>query len=145
MRFPDIPFMKRVFDLIRDDKNSPIADQLEIIDYVMDNPNNLNFYNGILKTDAELDPDLKPPPPVDPFHTGVNPPDGPPNTYSNMIAAALGPFKQALVENFDVGWENLMQWDEHSTRDYMAFVMDPPYPDDVSLGFNFLVCLNINM
>jgi monoamine oxidase len=131
MRFPDIPFMKRVFDLIRDDKNSPIADQLEIIDYVMDNPNNLNFYNGILKTDAELDPDLKPPPPVDPFHTGVNPPDGPPNTYSNMIAAALGPFKQALVENFDVGWENLMQWDEHSTRDYMAFVMDPPYPDDI--------------
>ena len=59
MRFPDIPFMKPVFDLIMG-PTSPIAGMLTIIPYVMNNPNDLSFYNGIIKTSAELNVDLHP-------------------------------------------------------------------------------------
>jgi len=121
MRFPDIPFMKPVFDLILRNPNSPIAGMLDVIPYVMDNPNNLSFYNGIIKTDAELGIA----PSLDPFNTGVNPPD----TVSGMVGATLGEFKAKLeVPPFIDGWNFLMQFDEYSTRDYIAFV-NPKYSD----------------
>ena len=48
MRFPDkFPFMKLVFDLILRDKNSLDT----IIPYVM---HNLNYFNDIIETNAEL-------------------------------------------------------------------------------------------
>jgi hypothetical protein len=125
MRFPDIPFMKPVFDLILRNKESPIHGMLDVIPYVMDNSNNLNFYNGIIKTDTELG--VKPPP-LDPFCTGVNPPD----TVSNMVQAAIGDFKTRLkTPPFADGWEYLMQFDQFSTRDYIALV-NPKYSDAVS-------------
>jgi monoamine oxidase len=121
MRFPDIPFMKPVFDLIMG-PTSPIAGMLTIIPYVMNNPNDLSFYNGIIKTSAELNVE---PPPLDPFNTGVNPPD----TVSNMIQAAIGDFKVRLrTPPFANGWNYLMQFEEYSTRDYMALV-NPRYSD----------------
>jgi hypothetical protein len=124
MRFPDIPFMKPVFDLILRNPKSPIAGMLKVIPYVMDNPNNLSFYNGIIKTDAELGS----PSPLDPFNTGVNPPD----TVSNMVQAAIGGFKAKLKEKpFVDGWNFLMEFDEYSTRDYIAFV-NPKYADPVN-------------
>lgn len=123
MRYPDIPFMKRVFDLIRDNLNSPIAGMLNITPYVLSNRSNLNFFNGIIKTDAELDTD---PPPLDPFDTGVNPP----NTVSNMVEEAIGHFIEAFRQSFDDGFKYLMEFDRHSTRTYMAFVR-PQYSDKV--------------
>jgi len=121
MRFPDIPFMKPVFDLILRNPKSPIAGMLDVIPYVLDNDQNLNFYNGIIKTDAEVAASAS----LDPFDTGVNPPD----TVSNMVKAAIGDFKDRLEKEFDEGWEYLMTFDEYSTRDYMAFV-NPKYPDN---------------
>ncbi|KIM75171.1 hypothetical protein PILCRDRAFT_827593 [Piloderma croceum F 1598] len=122
MRFPDIPFMKPVFDLILRNPKSPIHGMLDVIPYVMNNLNNLNFYNGIIKTDGELNGN---PPPLDPFNTGVNPPD----TVSNMAKAAIGDFKTRLkTPPFAAGWEYLMQFDQFSTRDYIALV-NPKYSD----------------
>lgn len=129
MRFPDITFMTPVFQLIRDNKNSPIANMLTIIPYVMDNDQNLNYFNGIIKTDAEVRSDPSP----DPFDTGVNPP----GTVSQMVNATIGGFKAALITNFNNGWVNLMNFDEYSMRDYIAFApVGPQYKDhdDVSLG-----------
>ena len=84
MRFPDIPFMKSVFDLILREKNSLVAGIPIIIPYVLDNPNNLNFFNGIVKTNAQLNVKSLPP---DAFDTG-----GHPDTVSNMIHVAMGDF-----------------------------------------------------
>jgi hypothetical protein len=125
MRFPDIPFMKPIFDLILRNPRSPIAGMLEIMPYVIDNPNNLNFYNGIIKTNAELQEN---PPPLDPFKTGIDPP----NTVSNMMQAAIGDLKAKFqTPPFDDGWDYLMQFDHYSTRNYIALVK-PKYADAVS-------------
>ena len=128
MRFPKIPFMQPVFDLIVKNKKNPcpsIPGMLTVIPYVMDNPHNLSFYNGIIKTDAELD--VKPPP-LDPFNTGIDPP----GTVSDMVNAAIGDFKAQLeTPPFVDGWNDLMKFDEYSTRDYIAFVK-PKYNDTVS-------------
>ena len=82
MRFPDIPFMKPVFELILRDKNSLIAGMRTTVPYGLDNPNNLNFFNGIVKTNARLNMKSLPP---DAFDTG-----GHPDTVSNMIHVAIG-------------------------------------------------------
>jgi hypothetical protein len=127
MRFPDIPFMKPVFDLILRNPKSPIAGMLDVIPYILDNPRDLNFYNGIILTDAELSVT---PPPLDPFKTGISPPD----TVSNMVQAAIGDFKAQLeTPPFIDGWNNLMKFDEYSTRDYMALV-NPKYKDSVNIS-----------
>ena len=51
-----------LLDLILRDKNSLVAGMLTVIRYVMDNHNNLNFFDGIVKTNAELSVE---PPPLD--------------------------------------------------------------------------------
>ena len=57
MRFPDIA---------RSDSEGPklVAGMLTVIPYVIDNHNNLNFFDGIVKTNAELSVE---PPPLDVF------------------------------------------------------------------------------
>lgn len=125
MRFPDIPFMKPVFDLIRDPK-SPIAGaKLKLNDYIKDNDNNLNFYNEVLKTDAELAADSSN---VDPFDTGFKPR----GTTSALTTQAIGDFKTRLKEDFATGWDYLMKHDRYSTRSWMTFGDGTKYTDRVS-------------
>ena len=133
MRFPDIPFMKPVFDLLLKNPNSPIAGMLTINNYVLENPKNFKFYNGIIKTDAELGGKC---PPLDPFNTGVNPP----NTVSKMMDASIGVFTEKLKEPpFSAGWEYLMGFDEFSTRGYLQLA-DPKYSTTVScFGFFYFI------
>ena len=62
MCFPGISFMKRVFDMVLPSAfpnpkpaTSPIADQLDVITYVMDKlNNNLSQINNICYTQAQL-------------------------------------------------------------------------------------------
>ena len=42
-------------------------------------------------------------------------------------AAAYDPFRKALIDNFDKGWEELMKYDWASTRSYLS-QGDPKYP-----------------
>jgi hypothetical protein len=116
MRFPKIPFMKRVFDMIlpgsfSDPKpaTSPIADKFEVINYVMDNENNLTQVNGICYTQTQLKNAGN-----DPFNVGMSP-----DYASERVDNAIGKFKDELLKDFDVGWKELMEQDGYSTRGYM--------------------------
>jgi len=127
MRFPDIPFMKPVFQLIRDNPNSPIANKLKLLPYYLSDPsgNDLNFYNGIILTNSQVKSDPSP----DPFRTGINPPA----KYDQMVTNAIGKFKDALKANFVTGWTELMKYDGWSTRDYAALSpQGPKYKDSAS-------------
>lgn len=124
MRFPDIPFMKPVFDLIRNPK-SPIAGAVKLIPYVMDNPNNLNYFNKILKTDAQLkdDPNNR-----DPFKTRVELRD----TTAKLNTKAIGDLKSRLKNDFHEGWKYLKQFDTYSTRAWMSLREDLKYTNEAS-------------
>lgn len=116
MRFPKIPFMKRVFDMILPGAfpnpkpaTSPIAGKFDVIHYVMDNNNNLTQVNGICYTQEQLKTAGN-----DPFKMGISP-----DTASTMVNAAIGGFKAELRVDFDKGWKELMTKDGYSTRGYM--------------------------
>ncbi|KAF7971825.1 hypothetical protein HWV62_19829 [Athelia sp. TMB] len=128
MRFPDIPFMKPLFDLIRDNPDSPIAGVLDsqIIPYNLSKDEDISFFNGVIKTSKELN--VKPPP-LDPFDTNV----GAKDTVSNMVSAAIGGLREPFEKEtttFEEAWNNLMQYDQHSTRTYIALV-NPKYSDEI--------------
>ncbi|KAF7972672.1 hypothetical protein HWV62_17218 [Athelia sp. TMB] len=120
MRFPDIPCMKLVFDLIRDNPASPIAGILteDIIECQHSTPEDLSFYNGIVKSAAELS---SVPPPLDPFDTKINAPASVTETISLATESLRAPFLQQPVD-FPLAWANLMQWDQYSTRAYLTKV-----------------------
>ena len=116
MRFPKIPFMKRVFDMILPSAFpnpkpaiSPIVDQLDVINYVMDNDNNLSQVNNICYTQAQLKYAGS-----DPFKIGISPDEA-----SIKVKEAIGGFKAALRKDFDMGWLELMTKDGYSTRNYI--------------------------
>ncbi|CCL98847.1 uncharacterized protein FIBRA_00853 [Fibroporia radiculosa] len=119
MRFPDIPFMKRVFDLfdlLEISHSDPKQDRL--IPYVMSNPNNMLFYNNIRMTVEQYNQTASAVP--DPFNMGLK---ARPET---ILATALGRFKDELKTNFATGWEKMMNYDEFSTRDYIYFELNTP-------------------
>ncbi|KDQ59031.1 hypothetical protein JAAARDRAFT_154248 [Jaapia argillacea MUCL 33604] len=106
MRFPDIPFMKIVFDLIG---------------------NNINFFNNKALTNDELDEAYKAGNP-DPFNTGILLPGGPGAMTDNVFNR----FKIPLADDFKKGWAELMKYDKYTTREYMTSDFPGPgYPDDV--------------
>jgi len=110
MRFPDIDFMQRVFDLF--DRLDLKRDGL-LINYVMSIPNNILFYNGIKMTVSEYQSSNA----ADPFKIGLA------SNAEDYTTGAFGDFKNRLTSNFDQGWDFLMQYDEYSTRDYMRLVL----------------------
>lgn len=105
MRFPDIPFMTRTFDLFK-------RLGIDTIPYIMSIPKNLNLFNGKLLTNAEIDGK------TDPFETHV---PGVDNSSGAMVSSQIDVFKDALAKDFETGWKELMQFDEYSTRAYMLF------------------------
>ncbi|EJD42298.1 hypothetical protein AURDEDRAFT_89618 [Auricularia subglabra TFB-10046 SS5] len=105
MRFPDIPFMTRTFDLFK-------RLGIDTIPYILSIPKNLNLVNGKLLTNAEIDGK------TDPFETHVPVVD---QSSSAMVSSQIDVFKDALAKDFEAGWKELMQFDEYSTRAYMLF------------------------
>ena len=44
-----------------------------------------------------------------------------------LLADAYDPFKEKLIENFEAGWEHLMEYDDHSVRTYLGQVKGYPF------------------
>jgi hypothetical protein len=123
MRFPDIPFMKRTFKLIED-----LGFNDKLVDYVLSQDNNLNYFNGICLTNEELD-NAGP----DPFRTGV---PGLSGSSGDMAGAQINPFKTAIKADMKKGWQHLMLYDKYSTRGFMTLRGQPNvgiYTDQVSI------------
>ncbi|TFY52279.1 hypothetical protein EVG20_g10620 [Dentipellis fragilis] len=138
MRFPDIPFMERVFDLF---KRVGVDDLL--IDYHLGTENNLAFYNAkppIRKNEVN--------PLSDPFKVAVANGGTVPDKYAlvegapkKWISEAIDPYREKFREaykkpvsqrlrQFEEAWDYLMQQDHHTTRGYMQSKVEP-YPEPV--------------
>lgn len=115
MRFPKIDFMKPVFDLF---DNLCITDDGLLIPYILSNDeHNILYYNGIRQTVQEVQDSAL----ADPFNIGLA------SHADDYVRAALGPFIDALAEDFESGWQKLMEYDQYSTRAYMNLVLKTAY------------------
>ena len=133
MRYPRIPFMKRVFDLFK---------QLEIdklfVDYTLSGEKNFMYFNDARHTVAAADQNM------DPFRVSVPQGGTVPSSYlekpqgaddnwnpvDHWTNAIYGPYKElfAKIEGaapeqrqkiFEAAWDELTKQDHHSTRGYM--------------------------
>jgi hypothetical protein len=123
MRYPQIPFMTRTFGLF--DYLNINAATKTLIPYVMSLGQNLNFFNGTVLTNNQVNNGGP-----DPFHVGLT------QTYSDLIDAKIGQMKAQIANNFQQGWNELLKYDQYSTRGYMGLV-DPMYPQNVSISSDF--------
>lgn len=144
MRFPEIPFMDRVFGLFTylglEKDITPDPPLQTLIPYIMSaqdaegNDLNIMFFNNKILTGAQFKAQ-EVAPLYDPFNTGVD--LG--NTYGTLINNKIGEFKERLAQGFTPeNWDFLMQMDEYSTRSYMALT-EPKYDDSVRL-LSFRTC-----
>ncbi|CUS12591.1 unnamed protein product [Tuber aestivum] len=134
MRFPKIKIMDSVFELF---KELDLYDDEKVIEYIMDAPGNIKLFNGQKVISGVSDDE------TDPFHVSVSNGGTVPDEYleftyvkdngeilvgvAALLAEAYDPFKKKLVENFEEGWEYLMQFDSHSTRTYLGQVKSYPF------------------
>ncbi|QRV80194.1 Flavin containing amine oxidoreductase [Ceratobasidium sp. AG-Ba] len=127
MRFPQLPWMQPVFDLIG-------YLSVPLIKYYMKDAlgNNISFFNGIRMTAEELSNYYNTHTDNDPFKTGLQGLTGNPST---MAQAIIQPFMNGLMDNWTTGWNKMMSDDEWSTRGYMLgfskTVSTPAYSDNV--------------
>ena len=103
-----------LLDLILRVKNCLVT---AVIPYVMDNPNNLNFFDAIVKTNAELS-----------LHPWTCSTRGSTLLVSNIIHVAIGSGSKTPL--FVEGWKYLIQFDQfalvnHKSSDTMSEV--PPF------------------
>jgi hypothetical protein len=131
MRFPKLDWMKPTFDLI---KHLDIG----LIPYIMNDKgkHNISFFNGIIKSQKELDdiynnPEIKN---KDPFNTKLANLTADPDTLAGF---KIDSFKNELIRDWHAGWKNLMTCDEWSTRNYMTLGPSPKFTDEVSTIFLF--------
>lgn len=112
MRFPDIPSMKRVFDLFE-----MIGLKEEKIPYVMTLDCNLNYFNGRCLSNKEMEEQGP-----DPFKTEVKDIC---DSALKMASQQFEPFgkeiEDGIKEDF---WKKLMEFDGYSTRGYMTLVKE---------------------
>ncbi|TFY58617.1 hypothetical protein EVG20_g8079 [Dentipellis fragilis] len=140
MRFPDIPFMNRVFDLIRRVR----VDDL-LVDYHLGVGNNLAYYNTrgpFRKSDIR--------PKSDPFGVSIASGGTVPEKYAlagtqSWISKTFDPFRDLFREAyegqneedrfyaFEKAWKTLMEQDHHTTRGYMQTQKEDqaPFPEPV--------------
>ncbi|KAA1477078.1 hypothetical protein DENSPDRAFT_828268 [Dentipellis sp. KUC8613] len=140
MRFPDIPFMSRVFDLFK----SIRVDDL-LVDYHLGVGNNLSYYNTrppLRKSDIR--------PSSDPFRVSIARGGTVPERYAlagtqPWISKTFDPFRNLFREAFDghegqdrlrafeKAWKVLMKQDHHTTRGYMQSQKEDqePFPEPV--------------
>lgn len=126
MRFPDNPTQQPVMDLFDE-----IGLKKQKIPYVMSIPANLNLFNSVVRTNAQIEAQASSGD-FDPFFTRVKKLTA---GVDDMVNDQVDRFRKALVDDFDKGWELLMQYDMWSTRGYMTIQGDPKpgkYSDQAS-------------
>lgn len=104
MRYPDTPFMKRTFDLM---KNRGL--NIRLIDYIFTAPNTFHYYPFSPKGYVD-----------DKYLV-----EGAETIVKDMLTPLKAPFKERPI---DEAIKILMEVDVHSTRSYMALALKPPYP-----------------
>jgi hypothetical protein len=130
MRFPDTPFMKRVFTLIRGDPalGVPPKINLDLFRYQFQDDNNIFYYNSHRYTRSNNFA-----PKSDPFHTnGLIP--GPyldPKSVGDFIKEILRPFRDPFIGSSNQSMAELIQdlfkrADKHSMRSYLTLVIGIP-------------------
>jgi hypothetical protein len=128
MRYPDIPFMKRTFDLIRE----KLKIENKLIPVIMSNDETILHFNGRRITKREYMEGGKS---IDVFGFGGS--DTSENGYipekylrqghKVLYDRALQPLRQYFVaEPFPEAFEKLMKHDMYSVRDYMSRVLGYP-------------------
>lgn len=131
MRFPDIDFMKRTFDLVRN--RLKISNKL--IPVIMGNPNTFYHFNGIrAKRSDYLNKDKA----TDTFKVGITstnkdwdiPQEYIEKGHKKLYDEALSPLKDLFVTNsFPDAFKELVNYDSYSVKSYMSVVMK--YPQSV--------------
>jgi hypothetical protein len=113
--------MKPTFDLIE-----YLKLKNDLIPYIMEDEagNNISFFNGIVKSQKELDaiyenPEIQN---KDPFNTKLPNLTADPDTIAGF---KIDSFKNDLIRDWHAGWKNLMSCDEWSTRNYMTLGPSP--------------------
>ncbi|KAI1501590.1 hypothetical protein F5X99DRAFT_382386 [Biscogniauxia marginata] len=105
MRYPEIPSMKRTFELFQ-------LTGMPLIPYYLSGPNTPSLFNDRFFTDGP-----------DPYHVSVknkgSVPDDVVDNVSRILQEAFGPYKKKLAENFDEGFKELMKVDDFSTREFL--------------------------
>jgi monoamine oxidase len=105
MRYPDIPTMKRTFDLFKR-TNMPLREYILKCDTTPDLFNDRIFEPG-----------------PDPYHVSTQNggcvPEHVVDKVSTLIDDAFRPYKEKLAEDFNRGFEELMKVDDFSTREFL--------------------------
>ena len=110
MRLPHIPFQQRMFNVFN---HLGLSDK--VIPYIMSNDqNDILYFNGQAMTAAQYNASSA----EYPYVTGS---EIHPKEAEARFDAAIYPFKRALRENVDKGWEMLMKDDKHSMQTYLSF------------------------
>lgn len=124
MRFPELPWMKSLFELMS--HLDITEDNGLLIEYIMSTDNNHLFYNEKPLTRKKVE-DAYQAHEFDPFNTHLSLSDRP----GTLIDQQIGPFKTALATDWATGWKKLKNWDNFSTRTFMSAVdrWDPKDPD----------------
>lgn len=124
MRFPKLEWMQPAFDLMTYLGITPESGLL--IPYVLSTNNNISFFNGVPLTEMDVNNsyDKKC---YDPFLTHLTGLDRRPKDF---VEDRIGPIKKQLTDNWEIGWESLMRFDNWSMREYMSFT-EPGLPQSV--------------
>jgi monoamine oxidase len=107
MRYPDIPTMKRVFDLFRRTK-------MPLLKYCLQGGDECpKLFNDSRHVSSRRDP----------YNVGVagggTVADDVVDDVNGALDEAFGPYKRALAEDFEAGFDKLMAVDDFSTREYL--------------------------
>ncbi len=105
MRYPDIPTMKRTFDLFR-------MKHLPLVKYYLKSDKTPSLFNDRFFA-----------PGPDPYHVsasnGGSVPDHVVDNVDDILKAAFGPYKELLAKDFKKGFEALKEVDDFSTREFL--------------------------
>ncbi|KAI2464211.1 FAD/NAD(P)-binding domain-containing protein [Annulohypoxylon bovei var. microspora] len=106
MRFPDIPIMKRTFDLFK-------LTEMKLIPYYLSGPETLDLFNDRFSDEGISDPHHVS------IQNGGSVPDDVVDNVSKILGEAFDPYKDKLVDNFEDGFAELMKVDDLSTREFL--------------------------
>ncbi|KAK4066244.1 uncharacterized protein Triagg1_8076 [Trichoderma aggressivum f. europaeum] len=106
MRYPDIPSMKRTFNLFK-------RTGMPLIKYYLDGENTPQLYNNHFFAKDVVDPYMVS------VANGGTVPDDVVDSVGEKLQKAFGYYKEKLAKNFDEGFDELMLVDDMSTREYL--------------------------
>ncbi|KAK0757469.1 hypothetical protein N5P37_010194 [Trichoderma harzianum] len=106
MRYPDIPSMKRTFNLFK-------RTGMPLIKYYLDGENTPQLYNNHFFAKGVSDPYMVS------VANGGTVPDDVVDSVGEKLQQAFGYYKEKLAEDFDKGFDELMLVDDMTTREYL--------------------------